>query len=205
MITTSHLDDHNDSHNDSHDDSHEYHSSNSSNSSSSSAARCRARDATLLKPLVWFFFPLFFLLFKVYFRSPQHVETSMAAVAATAAWARDVTRLEPLVYFYIYMHILLHSHLFRLIYLRGYRWRRQAESGVAGRADGGSRCIASRAPGLFLLLLCVNVKINKFHHKWSWQGMNWQMRRLGTDASQVRALGMFFGQFEISSSYLRFF
>ena len=107
-----------------------------------------------------FFFSLFFLLFKVYFRSPQHVETSMAAVAATAAWARDATRLEPLVYFYIYMYILLHSHLFRLIYLRGYRWRRQAESGVAGRADGG----------LFLLLLCVNV--NKFHHKWSRQGMN---------------------------------
>ena len=86
----------------------------------------------------------------------------MAAVAATAAWARDATRLEPLVYFYIYMHILLHSHLFRLIYLQGYRWRRQAESGVAGRADGG----------LFLLLLCVNVEKYKFHHKWSRQGMN---------------------------------
>ena len=69
-------------------------------------SRCRARDATRLEPLVWFFFPHFFLLFKVYFRSPQHIETSMAAVAATAALARDATRLEPLVYFYIYVYII---------------------------------------------------------------------------------------------------
>ena len=73
MITTSHLNDHNDGHNDGHDDSHEYHSSNRSindNRSSSSAARCRARDATLLEPLVWFFFSLSFSFYLKFILGP---------------------------------------------------------------------------------------------------------------------------------------
>jgi hypothetical protein len=50
----------------------------------------RARDATRLELLVFFFLSIspFFLL-HVYFRCIQHIETAMAA--ATAAWVQDVT------------------------------------------------------------------------------------------------------------------
>ena len=46
----------------------------------------------------FFYLSFFSFYFNVYFRSPQHIKTSMAA---TAAAARDTTCLEPLVCIYL--------------------------------------------------------------------------------------------------------
>ena len=66
--------------------------------------------------------------------------------------------------------------------------RPRKDSGVTGRADGGLRWDASRAPGLFLLLLCLyKCKEIYISSQMELTGNELTEAGLGTDASQVRA------------------